>query len=107
MTSVPACLQGWLDTHRQTLQFQLNAAQRSDLAFEFWTDEDEDADWDGVDSADAEADLAMYRRQVAAADAAVVGLDLNDVVPGLQGGGATGDFGPTAMGPDDGPVQAT
>ena len=21
-----ACLQGWLDTHRQTLQFQLNAA---------------------------------------------------------------------------------
>lgn len=170
-----ACVQGWLDTHRQTLQwkcaglsaaqlrtralapsnlsllgivrhmleverwwFQMNAAQRSDLAFEFWTEQDEDGDWNGVDSADAEADLAMYRRQVAASDAAVVGLDLDDMVPGLDGDGArnvrwiyvhmieeyarhnghadmlreridgaTGDFGPTDLGTDDGPVQAT
>ena len=120
-----ACLQGWLDTHRQTLRwkcsglnadqlrtralapsrlsllgivrhlveverwwFRMNAAQLGDLAFEFCTDEDEDADWEGVDAADAEADLATYLRETVAADAAVVGLDLDDVVPGLEGGGA-------------------
>ncbi len=107
MTSGPACacLQGWLDTHRQTLQwkcaglsaaqlrsralapsslsllgivrhmleverwwFQMNAAQLGDLAFEFWTEQDEDGDWNGVDDADVEADLAMYQRQVVASD---------------------------------------
>ena len=117
-----ACLQGWLDTHRQTLQwkcsglnaaqlrtralapsrlsllgivrhmveverwwFAMNAAQRHGEQFEFCTDQDEDADWDGVAAADAEADFATYRREIAAADTVVAGLDLDDVVPGVWG----------------------
>lgn len=113
-----ACLQGWLDLHRATLQwkcsgldadqlrlrplspsgmsllgivrhlveverwwFRINAAQQSGLDYEYCTDEDQEADWNDLDTADAAADLETYRQEVAACNAAMMGISLDDVVP--------------------------
>jgi uncharacterized damage-inducible protein DinB len=46
----------------------------------YFTEADHDADFNDIQAADAEADLDTYRREIAAARAAVVGKDLDDVV---------------------------
>ncbi|GAA2795490.1 DinB family protein [Kitasatospora paracochleata] len=45
----------------------------------YWTEEDEDGDFNGVDSADPAADFAVWREQVELARAAAAGVSL-DVV---------------------------
>ncbi|HEX8497758.1 MAG TPA: DinB family protein [Actinomycetales bacterium] len=66
--------------------FGINAAQIAGLDYEFCTEEDEEADWHGVDTADAAADLMMLRAETHASDRAVAALDLDHQVPGLEGG---------------------
>jgi len=55
-------------------------AGRQDLAYEYCTDDNENGDFDDLDPARAEADLATFRREVVAARAAVVGMGLDEVV---------------------------
>ena len=120
-----ACLQGWLDLHRATLQwkcsgldadqlrlrplapsrmsllsivrhlveterwwFRIKAAQQSGLDYEYCADENQEADWNALDTADPALDLDTYRREVAACNAAMVGIGLDDVVPDPQEGEA-------------------
>ena len=49
-----------------------------DLGFLYVTDESEDADFDDVESADAEADFATFAAEVEQAKAAVAGCSLDD-----------------------------
>jgi uncharacterized damage-inducible protein DinB len=60
--------------------FRLCAA-REDLADLYWTEADNDADFNDIEAADAQADLDTYRREVVAARTAVAGKGLDDVVP--------------------------
>jgi len=60
--------------------FRMHAA-REDLQYRYVTDEDEDAEFNGVDDADAAADIDAYRQECDAARAAVAGLPLDHVVP--------------------------
>jgi len=52
----------------------------------YWTEADPGADLTGIEAASAEADLGTYRREIAAARAAVAGKALDDVVPFRWGG---------------------
>jgi uncharacterized damage-inducible protein DinB len=56
-------------------------ASGEDIGYEYCSDESEDADFDDVDDADAEADLATFRREIEAARAAAKDKALDDVVP--------------------------
>jgi hypothetical protein len=56
--------------------FRMNAVGE-DVAYEYGSDDRPDADFDDVDDADAEQDLATFRREVAAARAAVADLPLD------------------------------
>jgi uncharacterized damage-inducible protein DinB len=47
----------------------------------YFTEADHDADFNDVETADAEADLDTYQREIVAARAAVAGKGLDDVVP--------------------------
>jgi len=60
--------------------FRMNA-DGQDLDFEYW-DVDDDADFELVDGADAEQDLATYLREVADARSAVAAHGLDEVVAG-------------------------
>jgi len=59
--------------------FRTNAGSQ-DIGNVYCTEDDEDADFDGVDDADAAADLETYRREVQAARVAVAGKRLDDLV---------------------------
>ena len=52
----------------------------------YWTEADNEADFNDIGAADAEADLDTYRREIVAARKAVAGKDLDDVVPFPWGG---------------------
>ena len=56
-------------------------AAREDEPDLYWTEADNDADFNDIEAADAEADLDTYRREIAAAREAVAGKQLDDVVP--------------------------
>jgi uncharacterized damage-inducible protein DinB len=56
-------------------------AAAEDIGARYCTEENEDGDFDDVDTADAEADLAAFREEVATAKAAAAGLELDLVVP--------------------------
>jgi uncharacterized damage-inducible protein DinB len=60
--------------------FRMHAAGE-DIGYEFCTDDNEEADFDDLDSADAEADLETFRRETAAAKSAVAAKGLDHVVP--------------------------
>jgi len=60
--------------------FCIHAADQ-DMAFSYATDDNENADFDDLDDADAEANLEAFRREVEAARAAVADKQLDDVVP--------------------------
>ena len=57
----------------------------------YWTEADNDAGFNDIEAADAEADLDAYRREIAAARTAVAGKGLDDVVP-FRWGGADRDI---------------
>ncbi|MGH3319365.1 MAG: DinB family protein [Streptosporangiaceae bacterium] len=59
--------------------FRIHAADR-DMAFPYSTDDDEEADFDDLDGADAQADLEAFRREVQEARAASRDKQLDDVV---------------------------
>ncbi len=59
--------------------FRIHAADE-DMAFPYSSDGNEEADFDDLDSADAQADLAAFQREVELARAAVRGKQLDDVV---------------------------
>jgi uncharacterized damage-inducible protein DinB len=56
-------------------------AAGQDFVYEFCTDDNEEADFNGLDDADAAGDLETFRRECDAARAAVAGKGLDDVVP--------------------------
>ncbi|MGH3647140.1 MAG: DinB family protein [Micromonosporaceae bacterium] len=55
------------------------------LPWLFSTDEEEDLDFDGVDTADAEADFATFRAEVEEARKAAAGRSLDDSFVGRRG----------------------
>jgi len=55
-------------------------AAREDVPDLYWAEADHDADFNGLEVADAEADLDTYRREVVAARKAVAGKGLDEVV---------------------------
>jgi hypothetical protein len=57
----------------------------------YWTEADPGADFNGIEAADAGADLGTYRREIVAAREAVAGKGLDDVVP-FRWGGADRDI---------------
>jgi uncharacterized damage-inducible protein DinB len=59
--------------------FRMHAAGEQ-IALPFSTDENESADFDDLETADAEADLDAFRHEVEAARAAVAGVALDDVM---------------------------
>ncbi|MFF4378379.1 DinB family protein [Kitasatospora sp. NPDC092039] len=59
---------------------------REITAWHFWTDESEDGDFDGVDTADVAADFATWRAEVEAARRATAGLPLDTVAKKLRHG---------------------
>lgn len=59
--------------------FRIHAGDE-DMAFPYSSDDDEDADFEDIESADAQADFAAYRREVELARAAVMDKDLDHVV---------------------------
>nr|WP_238344864.1 DinB family protein [Actinopolymorpha cephalotaxi] len=61
-------------------------AANQDVPDLYWTEADGCADFNNVESADAEADLDIYRREIVAAREAVAGKGLDDVVPYRWGG---------------------
>jgi uncharacterized damage-inducible protein DinB len=61
-------------------------AAGEDLPDLYYTEAHPQADFDDVADADAEAELATYRREVVAARAAVATMDLDQVVPYPWGG---------------------
>jgi uncharacterized damage-inducible protein DinB len=56
-------------------------AAREDVPDLYWTEADSDADFNNIETAEAEADLETYRREVGAARKAMAGRSLDDVVP--------------------------
>jgi uncharacterized damage-inducible protein DinB len=60
--------------------FRMHAGGEDLEQFVYTRDDDEQADFENLDSADAEADLRVYRQEVEAARAAVRNKDLADVV---------------------------
>jgi hypothetical protein len=60
--------------------FRLHAA-REELAFQYSTDEDPDADLLNVDAADADADIAHYVAECQLSREATANLSLDEVVP--------------------------
>ena len=58
--------------------FRHNLAGATDLGDVFCTEEDQDFDFNGVDSADVEADFATYATECSAADAAAACRRLDD-----------------------------
>ncbi len=77
--------------------FRIHAADE-DMAFPYSSDDNEEADFDDLDTADAQADLEAFLHEVEQARAAVRGKQLDDVVrshgPDLireRIDGATGD----------------
>jgi uncharacterized damage-inducible protein DinB len=60
--------------------FRLNAA-REDLAFQYSTDEDPEADLNDLETADAAADIAHYVAECQRCREATAGLSLEEVVP--------------------------
>ena len=61
-------------------------AARQDVPDIYWTQEHPQADFDDIEDADAQADLALYQREVPQARAAVAGMSLDQVVPFPWGG---------------------
>jgi hypothetical protein len=61
--------------------FRMHAGGEELEEFVHTRDDDEQADFENLDAADAEADLEAYRREVEVARAAVRGKGLDDVVP--------------------------
>jgi uncharacterized damage-inducible protein DinB len=61
-------------------------AANEDVPDLYWTEADKLADFNGIDAADAGADLDTYRREIVAARKAVGEKDLDDVVPFRWGG---------------------
>ena len=61
-------------------------AAREDVPDLYWTEADNNADFNDIEAADAEADLDTYRREITAAREAVAGQGLDDVVPFPWGG---------------------
>jgi uncharacterized damage-inducible protein DinB len=61
--------------------FRMHAGGEELEEFVHTSDDDEQADFENIDSADAEADLDAYRKEVEAARAAVRAKGLADVVP--------------------------
>jgi uncharacterized damage-inducible protein DinB len=59
--------------------FRMHAGNEQ-IAFAYSTESDETADFDAVEDADEQADLARFRVEIAAARAAVAGKSLDDVV---------------------------
>jgi uncharacterized damage-inducible protein DinB len=56
-------------------------AAREDVPDLYFTEADHDADFNDIETADADADLDTYQREIVAARAAVAGMGLDDVVP--------------------------
>jgi hypothetical protein len=52
----------------------------------YWTEGNKAADFNDIDTADPEADLDTYRREIEAARTAVAGIALDEVVPFRWGG---------------------
>jgi uncharacterized damage-inducible protein DinB len=61
-------------------------AASEDVPDLYWTETDEDADFNDIATADAEADLDTYRCEIVAARKAVADMGLDDVVPFSWGG---------------------
>jgi uncharacterized damage-inducible protein DinB len=61
-------------------------AAREDVPDLYYSKAHPQADFDDIDSADAEADLDTYQREIVAARHAVAGMSLDDVVPFPWGG---------------------
>jgi uncharacterized damage-inducible protein DinB len=55
-------------------------AAGADVPDLYWTEADNDADFNDIEAADAEADLDTYRREIVAARTATAGMGLDDVV---------------------------
>lgn len=66
-------------TQTERQWFRINGADQ-EMGFPYSTWDDEDADFDNVDTADAQADLAAFRREIEAVRAEMRGKQLNDVV---------------------------
>ncbi len=56
-----------------------------DVTFRYEAEDDDELDWNGVDTADAAADLAAFDDEIEAARAAMTGHDLDEVVSGRDG----------------------
>ena len=61
-------------------------AAREDVPDLYWTEADHAADFNGIEPADAAADLDIYRREIVATRKAVADKGLDDVVPFPWGG---------------------
>jgi len=61
-------------------------AAREDVPDLYWTEANQEADFNDVEAADAEADVDTYRREIHAARTAVAGIALDEVVPFPWGG---------------------
>jgi hypothetical protein len=61
-------------------------AAREDVPDLYWTEADNNADFDDIEAADAELDLDIYRREIKAARTAAARQSLDDVVPFRWGG---------------------
>jgi uncharacterized damage-inducible protein DinB len=61
-------------------------AAREDVPDLYWTAASPEADFNDIETADAEADMDTYRREVMAARAAVAPIALDEVVPYPWGG---------------------
>jgi uncharacterized damage-inducible protein DinB len=61
-------------------------AAREDVPDLYWSEAHPSADFDDIETADAEAELDLYRREIVATRAAVADMSLEDVVPFRWGG---------------------
>lgn len=61
-------------------------AAREDVPDLYYAEANPHADFDDIETADAEADLDTYQREIVAARRAVAGMSLDDVVPFPWGG---------------------
>jgi hypothetical protein len=66
-------------TDVETWWFRINGANR-DEPFRYSTDDNPDGDFDDLDTAEAEADLAAFRQEIASARAAMRGKGLDEQV---------------------------
>jgi hypothetical protein len=72
--------------HMTQVEAWFHDFDREPAGVRYWTDEDPEGDFDGVDPSRAEADLIAYRASVERARAAVTGLDLDEISPELDDG---------------------